>query len=1237
MEGGLNQVDLVEQTAWDRESPAKPRGFDRSMLFRYGGALLSVLAATVLRLSVDPWVGFRFPLIAYFAALSVVAWFGGFGPTLAAIVLSGLAIPYFILEPRGRFVIQRTEDQIGFLSFLIVGGLMAVLAGSTRRSRLRAEIKAREAREEHDRLVQSIAEFARADQARVALLVEQRRLLVLTEEHSATIDDLFRQLPVGLALFGTDFRLQRVNPAVISIVGKPSEHWVGLGLDETLGPILGTGAAERFGETLTTGCPTTGSIRSRPFQEPGSDLVDIDWFLRRVDRPGGEVVGLLLTFVDVTEHIRRERDVRDVEERLRVTLGSIGEAVIAADPDGNVDYMNPVAEILTGCSLDDVRGKPLESIAPIREEIQNAFRTTPQPGRGTANHAFLIGRDGSERPIDYSAATIRGQDNRAGGVVLVFRDIQERREDEQALRESERRLLQLADTMPQIVWTAGSEGGIDYFNARWYGYTGLTPERSLSLEGWQAVIHPDEIAKFYAIRNRAVDDGALFEAEARLLDREGRYRWHLVRSQPILDDRGRVFRRFGTATDIDDRKQAEVTIRTSEQKFRRLAGALPQIVWTTGPDRAVEYYNERWYEYTGLTEEESFDPDCWQKTIHPDDIPGVVEARNRTDVTGEPFEAEFRLKDRTGAYRWFLGRAVDVCDDSGRMMMRFGTSTDIDDTKRAAHDARFLAQASEMLSTLVDAESTLQRVANLAVPFFADWCSVDLAVEGRGLRRLTVAHDDPKQAHIADLLLHRYPPHPDEPCGISAVMRTGQPELIPEVTEEMLVSIARDETHLRLLQEMGLKSSVCVPVKGRDGTIGVLTFASTESGRRYGPDDLRLAEDLAHRAAIAVENARLYEELRGNDRRKNEFLATLAHELRNPLAPIRNAIHLLDRDEPDAEVRREVRGIMRRQVEHMGRLVEDLLDMSRINQGKVDLRMQIVDLTAVVARSLEAARPLIEDQGHRLIVEIPKEEIALKADPTRLGQVLDNLLNNAAKYTDPGGLIHLSAERLGDEVEIRVRDSGIGVAQDKLSKIFDLFVQEERRMDRSRGGLGIGLSLVRRLVEMHGGSVSARSEGLGLGSEFLVRLPILSARPARTPQPPDSEKSKIPPLPVRRRVLIVDDNVDSARTMAMLLKRAWGQEVELAHDGPAAIEAARIFQPEMILLDIGLPGMSGYEVAEQLRSGPGFERVVIVAMTGWGQDEDRKRSREAGFDHHLVKPVDPEDLRKLLAEMVVHT
>ena len=368
-------------------------------------------------------------------------------------------------------------------------------------------------------------------------------------------------------------------------------------------------------------------------------------------------------------------------------------------------------------------------------------------------------------------------------------------------------------------------------------------------------------------------------------------------------------------------------------------------------------------------------------------------------------------------------------------------------------------------------------------------------------------------------------------------------------------------------------------------------------------------------------------ELAQADQRKDEFLAMLAHELRNPLAPILNAVHVMRLRGQDPVLLASMRDVVEQQVRSMARLVDDLLDVSRISRGKIHLRHEPVSLPAIVHRSSETVRPLVEAKHHELRVSLPREPIRLWADPLRLEQILTNLLTNAVKYTDPGGRIEVEAETTDDQVVIRVRDNGIGIARSMLDEIFQLFSQVDHSLDRSQGGLGIGLTLARNLVNLHDGSLTARSDGPGLGSEFVVRLPN------RTPLPSELETEKrVADHPAGRvcRVLVVDDNVPSAESLCLIMK-LWGHECRVTHSGPEALEEAEIFKPDVILLDIGLPGMDGYAVARDLRNRPELETTLLIAMTGYGRDEDRMRSRNAGFDHHLVKPLDLDALEVLLA------
>jgi len=416
---------------------------------------------------------------------------------------------------------------------------------------------------------------------------------------------------------------------------------------------------------------------------------------------------------------------------------------------------------------------------------------------------------------------------------------------------------------------------------------------------------------------------------------------------------------------------------------------------------------------------------------------------------------------------------------------------------------------------------------------------------------------------------------------------------------------------------------------GYDGDCGFVVAGSQQPDFPGQSERLLLGVG-ANQATVVLQHKRSEAILQETDRRKDEFLAILAHELRNPLAPLRNALQLIRVASNDAQVLEKAHGLMERQVQQMVRLIDDLMDISRITRGKIELRKERIELAAVIQDAVETSRPLIEAAGHELTVVYPPEPIFLDADPTRMAQVFANLLNNAAKYTQSGGRIRLTGERQGEEVVVKVRDSGIGIPADMLPHVFEMFTQVDRSLERSQGGLGIGLSIVRGLIELHGGSVEAHSAGPGRGSEISVRLAVHPS----TANVPAAAVAGRPAAPPRRRILVVDDNRDSADSLALLLTLQ-GSEVRTAYDGLEAIEAAAAFQPDVVLSDIGMPRLNGYDAAQRIREQCRGRKVVLVAMTGWGQEEDKRRSTAAGYDVHLVKPVELAALERLLVALEV--
>ncbi|HVS02541.1 MAG TPA: ATP-binding protein [Thermoanaerobaculia bacterium] len=549
----------------------------------------------------------------------------------------------------------------------------------------------------------------------------------------------------------------------------------------------------------------------------------------------------------------------------------------------------------------------------------------------------------------------------------------------------------------------------------------------------------------------------------------------------------------------------------------------------------------------------------------------------------------------------------------------------------------FLARVSEVLSTSLDFDRVAAAVADLCVPQMGDWCLVDVVEGERDVRRVAASAADPAHLPLLAELQQRYPPSWDSPQPGPLAIRTGAPVPLPEIDAELISRHSYDEEHAALMHRLGIHSAVALPLVTQGRTVGALTLAFTARGRQLAGFDPQLAQELARRVAVALENARLYRELadreeqmrgawelaRQADRRKDEFLALLGHELRNPLAPILTALELLHRKD-DGALGRELR-ILDRQVKHLKRLVDDLLDLSRITSGRLQLSLERVDLATVVGHALEMVAPLIEEREHHLDLDLPAGTLLLRGDPVRLAQVLANLLNNAARYTPRGGQVAVRARREGGEIVLTVRDSGKGIPQDVLPTLFEPFTQERQPPDRREGGLGLGLKLVQSLVELHGGSVTARSEGRDRGTEVEVRLPGRGAAGGVAAIAAGRPRQQGEAL----RILVVDDNRDAAEALAELL-RLEGYQVVAAHEGRVALAMAAERPPDVALLDIGLPVMDGYELARRLRRQPSDHPLRLIALTGYGQEHDRRRSQAAGFDDHLVKPVDLATLRQAL-------
>jgi PAS domain S-box-containing protein len=798
-----------------------------------------------------------------------------------------------------------------------------------------------------------------------------------------------------------------------------------------------------------------------------------------------------------------------------------------------------------------------------------------------------------------------------------------------------RRLL---EKLPAGAYTCDPDGLITYYNQRAVELWGRPPKLNDprdrycgSFKLFTSDGRPIDPADCWMAR--ALRENAAFNGQEIVVERpDGSRVTVLAHSNPLRDESGRLVGAVNVLVDVTDPRRADAAnallaaiVESSDDAIvsKDLDGVI--LSWNAGAERIF-----------GYTAAEAVGRSITM-IIPPDRLDEETEilARLRRGERIEHFETVRQTRD---------GRHIDISltvspvrDAAGRVVAASKVARDVTDRKRAEEAlrrserelaaelraAQHLQEVSTRLIQADDVESLYEQILDTAVAVMrSDFASMQMLYPERGgeLRLLAFRGFDPEAAKFWKWV------RADSTTTCGVALRACERSVVPDVmTCEFMAGTADLQVYLRT----GIRAMQSTPLLSRGGRVLGMISTHWRNPHRPTERDLRLLDVLARQAADLIDRSQSEQALREADRRKDEFLATLAHELRNPLAPVRNAVQLLQAQGPPTPQAAWALGVIDRQMRQMTRLIDDLLDISRISCDKLELRRQRVALAEVVRTAVETSRPLLEAAGHQFAVAVPPEPIHLDADPTRVAQAISNLLNNAAKYTDRGGHVWLTAERQGSDAVVRVRDTGVGIPAEVLPRLFEMFTQVERSLDRAQGGLGIGLALVKQLVEMHGGSVEAHSDGPGQGSEFVVRLPVVVEPPPESPADAAGEEA----APVATlRVLVVEDNRDSAASLAMLLRIA-GHDVRTAHDGLEAVGAAGEFRPDVALLDIGLPKLNGFDAARRIRQQPWSAGMVLIAVTGWGQDDDRKRSKESGFDHHMVKPVDPGALMELLGAL----
>jgi PAS domain S-box-containing protein len=1049
------------------------------------------------------------------------------------------------------------------------------------------------------------------------------------------------------------------------------------------------------------------------------------------------------------------RTVEDVyrpqQELWHTTLASIGDAVIATDLSRRVTFLNPEAERLTGWPRAEAVNRQLDEVFAIhtagsRDRVPCPVGRVLATGQvvGLANHTILVSRDGTERPIDDSAAPIRGEAGDVYGVVLVFRDVTEK-------YEAERRFREFANTAPAMLWVTDPDGSCSFLSRGWFEFTGQTPDTGLGY-GWLDAVHPDDRAAAGEKFRAANAAREAFTLEHRLRRADGADRWVLDMGRPRWAAGGAFLGYVGSVIDITDRREAEEEVRAAEERFQFIRRSSGVGFWYCDLPFDVLVWDETVKAHFHLPPAAHVTIDTFYARLHRDDremtrgaIERSINDRTQYDVVYRTVAPEtgavkhVRAIGRTyyaadGTPRRFDGVTLDVTAERARETRQELLVKVADRTRAAARPADILAAVVTSLGehfaanrcTYADVDeaagvATARGDYAAGVPSIAGQYPVAsfgpaVIADLRAGRTVAVADvaADPRTRDAADayaaVQCRAYVSVPLVKAGrlvatlnvMDGKPRPWSPEdvdLIEAVAERawQAVEVAHAQAQLvasegRLQLAVGIAGMGLFEIDLASDRVTVnepgraiygwdsadTTFARVQS--HFHPDDraevmrrVEAAFDPAGPGGFEVEQRvvrtdgevrwirvrgqaffagegkeraavrcvgsfldvtdrrqmedvlrRQADQLVEEDRRKDLFLALLAHELRNPLAPIRNGLQVIRLSE-DRKHRERSQAMMDRQLTHMVRLIDDLLDITRIRQNKMELRRARIDLAAVVESAVETAQPLVQAAKHELTVAVPPDPVLLDADLTRLAQVFSNLLLNAAKYTEPGGKIWLTAAREGGEVVVAVRDTGIGIPAESLKSIFDMFSQVDSSIERTTGGLGIGLALVKGLVEMHGGIVTADSPGRGQGSTFTVRLPVPDDRAAAA-QPAAEGRAA---APAGRRILVADDNRDSAETMAMMLALL-GHDVRTAHDGLAAVAAAAEFRPDFILMDVGMPRLNGLDATRRIREKPGGQLPVIISLTGWGQESDYLKSIDAGCDGHLVKPVELAELEKML-------
>ena len=898
-----------------------------------------------------------------------------------------------------------------------------------------------------------------------------------------------------------------------------------------------------------------------------------------------ESVGTIVR--EVTEERRVQDRLRLSEERFRLAADAVNGLIYEADLlTGHVERTRGLygvfgyraAEVPPTAAWwreqihpDDREAREKQFVASTGDTVVSEYRVRHQDGRWLH--------------VEDRAVLLRDRDGKVVKMVGCTTDVTARKRAEAERQDAQRQIATTLESITDAFTRFDRDWRVVYVNDAAERMNQRPRAETIGKTPWE--LFPALVGtELEAAYRRCVAEQVTVELDYYY---EPWHRWFALKCYPTSEGGLIVFIR-----DVTERKRADDQLRTSEARFRAASEAVSDIIWTNDAQGRMAGEQVGWGRFTGQ-DQASYQGYGWSNAIHPDDAQPTIDAWNEAVAGKQRFVFEHRVRRSDGQWRMCSVRAVPVVDDRGEITEWVGVHADI--TERKAAEQRVLASEQR---TRLATEATQVGIW--------EW----------NILTNTIRWD------AQMFRIYGITPTPEGIVDYTDWSGAVRPEDLAENEAILQDTVRRCGSSARTFSIRRRDDGECRHVTS------VETARTNERGLAEWVVGTNL--DITERKRADDELRRLAVELSEASRRKDEFLATLAHELRNPLAPIRNGLQVIRLAGANGKVE-QARAMMDRQLTHLVRLVDDLLDVGRVTSGKLELRKERVELRVVIDAAVETSRPAIEQAGHELVVVVPDEPIFVDGDATRLAQVVSNLLSNSAKYAQRGGHIRLTAGREGGTAVVSVKDDGIGIPLAMLDKVFVMFTQLNRALEKTTGGLGVGLSLVKRLVEMHGGTIEAKSDGDGMGSEFVVRLPVVTPVVAGADQS-DEQPSAVAPSALR--VLVVDDNVDAAESLAELLELL-GNDVRTAYDGEAAIGAAAQFRPDLVLMDLGMPKLNGYEAARRMREHPWSQGMVLVALTGWGQEDDRKKSLDAGFTLHLVKPVAVDVLKKLLAGLKTAT